>query len=234
MSDNKYITINGEVKYSRTPHWIYEHEELTYKGKMVYGAIMKFADDVHSCYPSHKTLAKVCGFSVSTVKKGISELETIGAVKVINRINPDDNSKTSNFYTLEWQPIQNKTTHSSNETIPHSSNETIPQVQENYKLEPINKNQSINNIYIEKEKLINRELKTDITEYQYYQKIKGMIKNLSLKEVEVLVHNINHKSYGFDRFNSYDKSMEIVNFIDRKEYLTKYIPMEINDSDIPF
>ena len=99
------------------------------------------------------------------------------------------------------------------------------------------KKDKYNNIYIEKEELVNRELKTDIRNYKYYQKIKGMISKLTMEEVENLCHNINY--YYDDKFNeflSHEQSMEITNFIDRQEYKKKYIISDstITDADIPF
>lgn len=179
----------------------------------------------------------------ASVQKGLNELIEHGYIKRIEK-----RAEKGRFNGYDYAISDNKSfEHLTKEELESFNRNTISPLPKNGDGKTVTENQPLNNtnlnntnlnntnnIYIEKEKLINRELKTDITEYQYYQKIKGMIKNLSLKEVEVLVHNINHKSYGFERFNSYDKSMEIVNFIDRKEYLTKYIPIENDNIDIPF
>ncbi len=55
-----------------------------------------------TCFPSIKTIAKECGYSVSTVKRALKDLEEMGYVEKIERYDDRKNGgQTSNLYVLK-------------------------------------------------------------------------------------------------------------------------------------
>lgn len=70
--------INFDVVRTLFERFAYEYHSLPFG---VGVAIATFADDKGFCYPSHKTIAKLAGVSVPSVKRGIAALVRAGVLR---------------------------------------------------------------------------------------------------------------------------------------------------------
>lgn len=76
--------------------------------KLVYVVLLNFANkDTNECWPSHKMLADLAGYSISTVKRSLENLEEKGYVGIENR--KDGLKNQSNLYTCKktYKPVSN-------------------------------------------------------------------------------------------------------------------------------
>jgi hypothetical protein len=98
------MQIVSEFYFSIVPEWLIE-SKISDNAFRVYATLYRFSDkEDGSCYPSMATIGKKCGKSVSSVKRGIKELETIGAITIKHRFNKETGEQTSNLYTLKLNP----------------------------------------------------------------------------------------------------------------------------------
>lgn len=79
--------------------WAFKQDGLTMTEKFVLIALADYADDNHTCFPSHKKTAQRVAASKSTVQRALNGLEAKGKIRVIpgQRAN---GSATSNRYQL--------------------------------------------------------------------------------------------------------------------------------------
>ena len=78
--------------------WIvFQDDELTSTQKLVYYCLCRFQGKNEDCFPSHRTIAKQCKISLSTVKRAISALEKQGYIERVPQKRPDGGN-TSNRY----------------------------------------------------------------------------------------------------------------------------------------
>lgn len=94
------LTVKGFTPYAQIPRWIIRSgDALSHGAVRLYGAIMTYADnDTKAAFPGREKLAEDIGASVATVKRGIKELETYGALIVTRR----RNQRTGNFYSNHY------------------------------------------------------------------------------------------------------------------------------------
>lgn len=88
-----------------TSHWfapisVQVRGTLTANELALYVALVWRADKTGCCYPSHKTLAKDAGMSVSTAQRTIRSLVDKGVVTKVHRHNPETGGQTSNTYHI--------------------------------------------------------------------------------------------------------------------------------------
>ena len=77
---------------------IYEQPISGY-AKHVYNYLTRCADANDQCFPSHKDIAKKCGFGVTTIKKALNELIEIGVIAKEKRTRVDG-GQSSDLYTI--------------------------------------------------------------------------------------------------------------------------------------
>jgi hypothetical protein len=96
------MQINAQLYFSIIPEWL-TISEISDNAFRVYSVLCRYADKIDgSCWPSIKTIGQKCGKSPSTVKRGLKELEKIGAIVIDPRYN--DDGQTSNLYTIIYNP----------------------------------------------------------------------------------------------------------------------------------
>jgi hypothetical protein len=79
-------------------------QQLGPYGIRVYAALCLHADiDSQECFPSHATIAKLTGMSVSSVKKNVKKLVELELVRVSKQVRKKG-GHTSNLYTLLTPP----------------------------------------------------------------------------------------------------------------------------------
>ena len=74
--------------------WCRHQDCPTPTSKLVLFVLSNYADERHSCYPSEKTLAKICGISDRQVRTHLKRLQDMGLIQVETR------TGTSNRYFL--------------------------------------------------------------------------------------------------------------------------------------
>jgi DNA-binding MarR family transcriptional regulator len=81
--------------FTKVPNSFIMSENFTSYEKLVFIVLSKYKMTHQTCWPSHKTIAKNSGYSISTVKKALKGLETKG--KIIKERKPNHRS---NIYTV--------------------------------------------------------------------------------------------------------------------------------------
>ena len=74
--------------------WCKYQDCPTPTSKLVLFVLAYYADERHSCYPSEKTLAKICGISDRQVRTHLKKLQDMGLLTIVTR------HGTSNRYVL--------------------------------------------------------------------------------------------------------------------------------------
>ncbi len=76
--------------------------ELKPRARLVLNCLALHSNKEMTCFPSIKTIAKECGYSVSTVKRALNDLEKLGHIEKIERYDERKNGgQTSNLYVLK-------------------------------------------------------------------------------------------------------------------------------------
>ncbi|MFC2037690.1 helix-turn-helix domain-containing protein [Chloroflexota bacterium] len=123
-----------KIRELGTGNWFFVHNVIidTYgplvgsDGIAVYTALCRHADvKTQTCFPSHKTLAREAGLSVTTVKKQLRKLKQFGLVHVAHR-KREDGPQTSNLYTLLDPPRREATTPRRQATTPQACGDYPP------------------------------------------------------------------------------------------------------------
>ena len=93
-------SIESDIYFAIVPEWVLD-APITAQAVRLYAVLKRYADKTDgTCYPSHKTIAKRMGVSVSTVKRAMEELTSISAVTIEPRYNNATGEQTSNLYTV--------------------------------------------------------------------------------------------------------------------------------------
>lgn len=74
--------------------WCKNQECPTPTSKLVLFVLSNYADEQHSCYPSEKHIAKICGISDRQVRTHLKKLQSLGLIHILIR------KGTSNRYIL--------------------------------------------------------------------------------------------------------------------------------------
>lgn len=74
--------------------WCKNQECPTPTSKLVLFVLSNYADEQHSCYPSEKHIAKICGISDRQVRTHLKKLQSLGLIHILIR------QGTSNRYIL--------------------------------------------------------------------------------------------------------------------------------------
>jgi len=97
---SKGNSIESDIYFAIVPEWVLD-APITAQAVRLYAVLKRYADKTDgTCYPSHKTIAKRMGVSISTVKRAMEELQTISAVTIEPRYNNATGEQTSNLYTV--------------------------------------------------------------------------------------------------------------------------------------
>lgn len=92
-------SVNSDNYFAMIPEWVL-YSDISANAIRLYCVLRRRADkESGKCYPNRKTLAKeMGGISTRTLDRAVEELEKIGALRVIHRMN--GNEYTSNLYTV--------------------------------------------------------------------------------------------------------------------------------------
>jgi hypothetical protein len=88
--------------FAMIPRWLLYSAEVTGPAKLTYAILASHADRYGACWPSHPTIARESGLSVSTVQRSITELVNLGAV-VKGQRSRSSGARSSNRYTIAVQ-----------------------------------------------------------------------------------------------------------------------------------
>ena len=75
-------------------NWCKNQDGPSPTSKLVLFVLSNYADEEHSCFPSEKTLGRICGISDRQVRTHLKKLEASGLLTIISR------TGTSNRYVL--------------------------------------------------------------------------------------------------------------------------------------
>lgn len=95
--------------FAMIPRWLLHDQAVTAHAKMTYAILASHADRYGRCWPSHATIARLGGMSVSTVQRALRELNALGIVAKESR-RKSHGGATSNRYTIAVQlptPVDN-------------------------------------------------------------------------------------------------------------------------------
>ena len=100
-----------ELHWARVPLWLVD-AGATDRAFVVYVGLHKWRNTTTSeCRPSHKTIAKYLDRSVATVRRGLDDLEEIGAVQVTRRAATNDEGNQVNlpniYKVIYTNPVAN-------------------------------------------------------------------------------------------------------------------------------
>ncbi|QDP46729.1 MAG: hypothetical protein Tp156SUR915002_19 [Prokaryotic dsDNA virus sp.] len=97
-------TIENQIYFSIIPEWIIDCD-IPAQSKVLYAILQRYADkNTGECYPSIATISKRMRVSESTVKRSMTHLITIGALKKEARYDIETGEQTSNLYTVIQAP----------------------------------------------------------------------------------------------------------------------------------
>lgn len=109
--------------FALIPEWVIYHEGVSAVAVRLYATLARHADDTGSAYPSKKRLATLCGCSVSTIDRCITELVAARALHVEPRTR-DDGSRASNMYLVRRTHLTHDMgVHLTEDVAPHFTHE---------------------------------------------------------------------------------------------------------------
>lgn len=109
-------------QFGKLWRWVFESREFSSTEKLVFSTLCLYQNAEKSCYPSIQAIASMASLGKSSVKKSLSSLETLGAIKRVNRYN--EGGKTSNIYHLADEPPRDLTEISRAAKQPRVSHDT--------------------------------------------------------------------------------------------------------------
>ena len=80
---------------------VFSDDDLTSSQKLIYHCLCRFQGKHEDCFPSHKTIAKQCKISVSTVKRAIRVLLKRRYIEKIPQKRPDGGYTTNRYKCLK-------------------------------------------------------------------------------------------------------------------------------------
>lgn len=86
--------------YSAVPRKLVYDQSVSGHAKLVYMCLGARINASHEAWPSHALIGREAGISVTSVKKGLTELRALGLVTWERRVKPDG-SQTSNIYHVK-------------------------------------------------------------------------------------------------------------------------------------
>lgn len=92
-------------KGTNVPHWLFDCRGVGPFELAIYAGLGRFADEHLRCEVSHRDLAHFVDVSMSTTRRAVRCLESIGAVTVTRR----HGQGVSNIYTLQTNPPESIT-----------------------------------------------------------------------------------------------------------------------------
>ncbi len=118
------MKINRTYAFTIIPEWVLYHPDADDNGVRVYGALHRFGEG--EVWPSLRLLADKLGKSQDTVRRGIRNLEAIGAV-IVEQCFDAEGRQTSNTYLLAGdEPLNPSKPLSDSATHPHRDSATHP------------------------------------------------------------------------------------------------------------
>jgi DNA-binding MarR family transcriptional regulator len=98
MTEYQKRRVSADNYFAIIPEWVL-YSEISPTGKIVYAVLQRYANSENVCFPSRKTISERIHVSIKTVDRALDELEQLGALKTVRRMN-SDGSFTSNLYHL--------------------------------------------------------------------------------------------------------------------------------------
>lgn len=111
------MNVDYEYPFAQIPLWVVQTG--SFRAVIVYCGLASFISKDRTCYPSRSKVAEFLGVSEDTVKRGIHELNEIGALDITPQFD-DDGRQTSNYYLLRMSPR-------GCQIAPHEGCQTAPQ-----------------------------------------------------------------------------------------------------------
>lgn len=71
--------------WTGVPNFILESDKISTGAKLTYAMLLKYARELHECFPGQERLADDMGCSVRSISRYISDLENAGLVSVKRR-----------------------------------------------------------------------------------------------------------------------------------------------------
>lgn len=85
--------------FAMIPRWLLHDDSVTPAAKLTYAILSSHADEHGVCFPSHPTIARTSGLSVSSVQRAIKELTALGLVAQESR-RRSSGARSTNRYVL--------------------------------------------------------------------------------------------------------------------------------------
>ena len=80
---------------------VFSDDDLTSTQKLVYYCLCRFQGEHEDCFPSHKTIAKQCKISETTVKRALRVLLKMRYIEKIHQKRPDGGYTTNRYKCLK-------------------------------------------------------------------------------------------------------------------------------------
>lgn len=92
-------TVKRTYRFAIIPEWVLDHPELDGVAIRVFGILDRYAGEHSEAWPGLNTVAARSQLSVDTVRRAVSRLAGVGAVRVTRRYD-SEGRQTSNSYLL--------------------------------------------------------------------------------------------------------------------------------------
>ncbi len=123
MAEYQKRRVSADNYFAIIPEWVL-YSEISPTAKIVYAVLQRYANSENVCFPSRRTVSERIHVSIKTVDRALDELEQLGALKTVRRMN-SDGSFTSNLYHLtSTNPGNPVTVVGTNLTLPSDKNDT--------------------------------------------------------------------------------------------------------------
>jgi DNA-binding transcriptional ArsR family regulator len=94
--------------WTGVPNFILESQHLSVGAKLVYAMLLKYARDLHECFPGQQRLAKDIGSSDRSVRSWLKELEEAGLVSIKQRGQGRPNLYTVHLKASFWKKARHR------------------------------------------------------------------------------------------------------------------------------
>lgn len=100
--------------FAMIPRWLLYDEAVTPGAKLTYAVLASHSDRYGVCWPSHPTLARLTGMSVSSVQRAIRELIDLGVLVKRPRRRSSGARSTNEYVVAVVHPGENPVDNSDN------------------------------------------------------------------------------------------------------------------------
>lgn len=91
--------------FAMIPRWLLYDESVTPAAKLTYAVLAGHSDRYGVCWPSHPTLARLTGLSISSVQRSVRELVSLGVLVKRSRRRASGARSTNEYVVAVSTPV---------------------------------------------------------------------------------------------------------------------------------